>query len=194
MTVRNREQWLAQLASRSARHIADVLRDGGDEEPIVRISCGFTPTSRGSRGLADLLPPSVSSDDTAEIFISPVVDDARQVARLLLPLLVMAHAGTYKDGHAVQSACYRLGLNEESLPDWLEREITRLGLYPHASVNLQARPKQTTRLVKAVCYGDVMNGEAHDAYIVRLSRSTYEMGAPICPLCNESLNAQEGAN
>jgi len=194
MTTRNREQWLATLANRSARHIASALRDGGDEEPILRISCGFTPSGRGrKRQPAAPLPPTVSADDTAEIFISPAVDDARQVARLLVPLLVMAHAGTYRDGQRVQSALTQLGLNGSDFPDWLEREISRIGMYPHASVNLDARPKQTTRLIKAVCYGDLMNGEAHDAYIVRMSRNTYEMGAPICPLCNDSLNA-EGAN
>jgi hypothetical protein len=191
--TRNREQWLATLANRSARHIASALRDGGDEEPIIRISCGFTPSGRGrKRQLADLLPPTVSADDTAEIFISPAVDDARQVARLLLPLLVAAHAGTYKQTQAVQNACERLGLNADGFPAWLEREIERIGMYPHASVNLDARPKQTTRLLKAVCYGDLMNGEAHDAYTVRLSRTVYEMGAPICPLCNDRLNLEGG--
>lgn len=176
MSSRNREQWLAQLASRSARHITSALRDGGDEEPILRISCGFTPSARGGRALADLLPPSVSADDTAEIFISPSVDDARQVARLLLPLLVMAHAGTYKQTQAVDSACSRLGLNGEQLPDWLEREITRMGIYPHASVNLEARPKQSTRLIKVACNTD--------GYIARVSRKALNtFGAPICPAC-----------
>jgi hypothetical protein len=189
---RNREQWLATLAQRSATRIANALPDGGDEEPAIRISCGFTPSGKGrKRALADILPPALSEDFTAEIFISPEISDTRQVARMLMPLLVQAHAGTYKHNAGVQHALTALRLNTDEIPEWLEREIARIGDYPHAAVSLEARPKQTTRLIKAVCYGDVMNGEAHEAYIVRLSRNTYEMGAPICPLCNDSMHAEE---
>ena len=189
MAQRNREQWLAALAQRSARRIASALPDGGDEEPAIRISCGFTPSGKGrKRALADILPPALSEDFTAEIFISPEISDTRQVARLLLPLLIQAHAGTYKHNAGVQRACENLRLNTDEVPAWLEREIAALGNYPHAAVSLEARPKQTTRLIKVACSGSP--AIVHEAYIARLSRTTLtEMGAPICPIC--SLRLQE---
>ena len=185
--ARNREQWLEALASRAARRIASALPDGGDEEPAIRISCGFTPSGKGrKRQQADILPPVLSEDFTAEIFISPEISEARQVARLLLPLLVQAHAGIYKHNAGVKRACETLRLNAETLPDWAEREIQALGAYPHAAVTLEARPKQTTRLVKVAC----LNTE-HDPYMVRMSRATIASALPLCGICTTRMAVAE---
>lgn len=185
--ARNREQWLEALASRAARRIASALPDGGDEEPAIRISCGFTPSGKGrKRQQADILPPALSDDFTAEIFISPEISDTRQVARLLLPLLVQAHAGVYKQNASVNRCVQNLRLNAEVLPDWLEREIATLGEYPHAAVSLEARPKQTTRLVKVAC----LNTD-HDPYVVRMSRTTIASALPLCGICTSRMAVAE---
>jgi hypothetical protein len=88
MTLSNREQWLANLAIAVRPHIASTIAGGGDEESAIRLSCGFPPkTGRKAVG-ASIVPPTASADFTAEIFVSPTVDDASAVARLVLPRLL----------------------------------------------------------------------------------------------------------
>jgi hypothetical protein len=164
MTLSNREQWLANLAIAVRPHIASTIAGGGDEESAIRLSCGFPPkTGRKAVG-ASIVPPTASADFTAEIFVSPTVDDASAVARLVLPLLKVAQAGKPL----------------ETLPSWCEPILANLGSYPHAKIELTEAPKQSTRLIKVACL--------NDNYIARVSRSTLvNLGAPICPACNQSL-------
>jgi len=179
MTAKTREQWLASLAQRSASIITRSIADGGDEEPAIRLSCGFPPAQGRKSVLADILPPTASEDFTAEIFISPEIDSPLEVARLVLPLLVVAHSGDWKRGTRFRNACHRLELDDATaIPSWLESRLNALGSYPHAQVTIPAKVKQTTRLIKVSCAYD------HDPYIARLSRSALDaFGAPICPAC-----------
>ena len=181
--LKTREQWLASLAQRSASLIARSIADGGDEEPTLRLACGFPPATGRKSVLADILPPTASEDFTAEIFVSPEVDDPEQVARLIIPLLVVAHSGDYKRGARYREACARLGLNGDEIPSWLTDRLNAIGTYPHAQVTVPERTKQTTRLIKVVCMHD------HDPYIARVSRTTLDtFGAPICPACANTGN------
>ena len=185
--IRTREQWLATLASRSATLVARYIADGGDEEPTIRLSCGFPPAQGRKTLVADILPPSASEDYTAEIFISPEIDDPEQVARLVIPLLVVAHSGDYKRGARFREACSRLGLNDAETPEWLKSRLNAIGAYPHAQVTLTPKPKQTTRLIRVVCDRDT-----HESpYIARVSRTTLDaFGAPICPACNVQMEVR----
>jgi len=176
--LKTREQWLASLAQRSASLIARSIADGGDEEPTLRLACGFPPATGRKQVLADILPPTASEDFTAEIFVSPEVDNPLEVARLVLPLLVVAHSGDYKRGARYREACARLGLTDGETPSWLTDRLNALGSYPHAQVTVPERAKQSTRLIKVVCMHD------HDPYIARVSRKTLDtFKAPICPAC-----------
>jgi hypothetical protein len=174
MPVLNREQWLASLAIAVRPHLASTIQNGGDEESAIRLSCGFPPKSGRKAVSASIVPPTASADFTAEIFVSPVVDDAETVARLILPLLKVAQAGNWR------SASASIAKPLESLPSWCEPILARLGAYPHAKIELTEAPKQSTRLIKVACL--------NDNYIARVSRSTLvNLGAPICPACNQSL-------
>lgn len=177
----NREQWLQALAIKARPIIAERVDLGGDEESAVRLSCGFPPASGRTKAHAGLVPPSASEDDTAEIFVSPEVSDTEQVARLVLPLLIAVQAQDWKGGNTSKRIAERLGLNAESnLPVRFTEILQSLGAYPHASLTIPAKAKQTTRLIKVACIAD--------NYIARVSRSTLEnCGAPICPVCNQSL-------
>lgn len=177
----NREQWLQALAIKARPIIAERVELGGDEESAVRLSCGFPPASGRIKAKAGLVPPSASEDDTAEIFISPEVSDTEQVARLVLPLLVAVQAQDWKGGAISKRITERLGLNAESnLPVTFTEILQGLGAYPHASLTIPAKAKQTTRLIKVSC--------PRNGYIARVSRSTLDtFGAPICPACNQSL-------
>jgi hypothetical protein len=182
----NRETWLANFASAARPHITATIGGyGANEEAAIRLSCGFPPATGRKAATAAIVPPAASDDFTAEVFIAPTVDDARAVAAALLPLLKLAHAGTWRT--AAPSVAKPL----ETLPTWASTILETLGEYPHAKLEIAAAPKQTTRLIKAVCYGDLMNGEAHAAYIVRMSRNTADtLGAPICPVCSSRLNVE----
>jgi hypothetical protein len=180
-STQTREQWLEALAQRSASVIARSIADGGDEHPTLRLSCGFPLTQGRKKSLAGILPPTVSDDFTAEIFISPEVDSPEAVARLLVPLLVVAHSGDYKQGARYRRALRHLGLADGvELPNWLTSRLNTLGAYPHAQVTVPVKPKQTTRLVRVIC--EPVGG--HAPYIARMSNTTLStFGAPICPAC-----------
>lgn len=174
--MNNREQWLAAFAIAARPHIARSLPLGGDEEAAVRLSCGFPPKVGRKPIEAAIVPPTASADFTAEVFISPTIDDAQKVARLLIPLLQVAQGGNWRNTAAPQTV-QELG----SLPAWAVDALANLGEYPHARLNIAAGAKQSTRLIKVSC--------ERDQYIARVSRSTIAtLGTPICPAC---LNAME---
>jgi hypothetical protein len=171
----NRETWLAEFASQAKPHIAASIGGlGGNEEAVVRLSCGFPPKTGRKATAAAIVPPSASDDFTAEVFVSPTVDNAQQVAALLLPLLKVALQGNWR------SASPKVAAPAASLPSWADAILANLGEYPHAKIEITAAPKQTTRLIKVACL--------NDGYIARVSRSTLvNLGSPICPACNQSL-------
>lgn len=172
--MRNREQWLAAFASAAKPSIARNISGGGDEEAAIRLSCGFPPKTGRKAAVAAVVPPTASQDFTAEIFVSPTVDDAATVAKSIIPLLQLAQAGNWRN--AAPSVAKPL----DTLPSWSLAILERLGSYPHAALEIAAAPKQTTRLIKVACL--------NDAYIARISRTTLEyLGAPICPVCSIAL-------
>ena len=170
----NRETWLAEFASAAKPHIASTIGGhGANEEAVVRLSCGFPPKTGRKAAEAAIVPPSASDDFTAEVFVSPTVDSADKVAALLLPLLKIALKGDWRSASPKIAA-------PVNLPSWATDILATLGEYPHAKIEITAAPKQTTRLIKVACL--------NDGYIARVSRSTLiNLGAPICPACNQSL-------
>jgi hypothetical protein len=173
--VSNRESWLADFASAAKPHLtASIGGLGGNEEAVIRLSCGFTPKTGRKAADAAVVPPSASDDFTAEIFISPIIDSTEAVAKLILPLLKLAHAGNWR------SSAPSVAKPLETLPYWASDILATLGAYPHAAIEIAQPIKQTTRLIKVACL--------NDGYIARVSRSTLvNLGAPICPACNQSL-------
>jgi hypothetical protein len=170
----NRESWLADFATAAKPYVTEGLSLGGNEEAVIRLSCGFTPKTGRKAADAAIVPPSASDDFTAEIFVSPIVDSTEAVAKLVLPLLKLAHIGNWR------SAAPSVAKPLETLPTWANSILANLGAYPHAALEIAAAPKQTTRLIKVECL--------NDGYIARVSRSTLvNLGAPICPACNNSL-------
>jgi hypothetical protein len=169
----NRESWLAAFATAAKPHIQSTIGGlGGDEESVIRLSCGFPPITKRSKSDAAIVPPAASDDFTAELFISPVIDDAYEVAKRVLPLLRLAHQGNWRN------AAPAVAKPVTDLPAWAVEVIESLGNYPHAKIEITAAPKQSTRLVKVECLNT-----GHQ-YIARVSNSTLvQFGAPICPAC-----------
>ena len=63
----------------------------------------------------------------------------------------------------------------------VDATVSELGTYPHEYVDVVATAVQTTRLLKVVCTGPTTGPiGAHDPYILRMSASQYDRGAPFC--------------
>lgn len=194
-TARLREEWLANLA----RLFVPVIEARASVTvPAFRVTCGF-PSRGGELGgktrvRGQCWTPDASGDGHAEIFISPVEDDAKTVAAILAHELMHAALGV-EEGHgrAFQRAMSKLGHvapfttsnPTAEFEAWTAPLLDKVGAYPHASLQAMravGQPKkQSARLLKAVC--TVVDAESGAAcgYCVRVTRKWADVGAPVCP-------------
>ena len=185
--VRTREAWLQELA----RAMAPVIEvKAGLQLPPYRVSCGFP--SRGgllggkTRVRGECWSPEASEDGHAEVLVSPVEDDVREVAALMVHELI--HAALPEVGHRrpFQQAARALDHQApfvEVTPtprfwNWAEPLIAGLPAYPHRRLNalrpVAAPKRQSNRHIKCQC--------TECGYIVRTARRWIETaGPPLCP-------------
>jgi hypothetical protein len=182
-----REEWLTAAVEMSAQLFAEI----GRTIPAVRVSVGW-PGGRGKKNavIGQCWASHVTADKTAQIFISPVLDDAAKVLATLVHELVHA-VDDCKSGHQGDFAkmARRVGLagklTATTAGDELAAKLADmsvlLGAYPHGRIAAGADgadgpKKQTTRMVKCGC--------DECGYIARTTRQHLDAwGAPICP-CN----------
>jgi hypothetical protein len=189
-----REAWL--------RAGADVMTPWFDEagKPLtapIRLSIGF-PSARGlstkNRAIGECWAVTSSKDKTAEIFISPLLDDPLEVLAVVLHEMAHAVLGP-KVGHRKPFAklVKTLGLDGKATAttpgllfmDRIKPVLADLGPLPHhrltpMSGNLK---KQTTRMLKCAC--------DDCGYTIRISKKWLEVGPPICPTDRKILVAEE---
>lgn len=181
-----REDWLSQLA----RAFEPIMADrAGLDFPPYRVTCGF-PSKGGELGKKTRVrgqcwSAEASDDQHAEIFISPVEDDAPTVAAILAHEMI--HAAIPEAGHKrpFQIAAGAIGhkapfTTSEPTPefmDWAGPLIAQLAPYPHRRLNALSpvgqKKKQTARMLKCVC--------DECGYTIRTARKWIEeSGAPFC--------------
>lgn len=192
----NRETWLTITTDEMRKHFVSV----GHEIPAnVVATCGFpskSALSRKRKRIGECWRSEASDGNVFEIFISPLVSDGLEVAAILAHELCHATVGLdAKHGPKFKKCALAIGL-EGKMTATVAGEKFRLwydsgdfGPYPHARLNAQSddgTKKQTTRLIKAECGSCADEGTP---YIVRLSQSTLDLGAPICPIHNEAMTA-----
>lgn len=184
----NREHWLNELVAR----LGPMLESHGKKMPKFRISCGFPVTrarpssSKTAHRIGECWGADASADGTHEIFISPILGDALQIADVALHEMIHAALppGT---GHKAPFARLAKAVGLEGKPTAthagdelkakLQTIIDELGEYPHAALDASGRKKQTTRLLKVMC--------PECGYTARVTRTWIEeAGNPICPQCN----------
>lgn len=175
-----REQWLAA----AAEELAPLFTRNGYRIPSkIRFACSWPAGSRGGKKvLGQCVAPEASADGNTEVYVVPTIAEPAKVLGVLVHELVHAAVGV-RHGHKApfKKACAALGLEgkaTQALPgEALKRELAPvldlLGAYPHAPVNLDARKKQGTRMLKAVC--------PVSGYTVRLTRKWAEQGLPTSP-------------
>lgn len=186
----NRESWL--LAA------TDLLREGifreqGAKVPDVRVSVGFPGGGSARKRIGEYWHASACTDAIPQIFISPVLGDGLQAIDVLVHELV--HACTPGSGHKkpFKALGTKVGLvgparsmgAGEALKLRLNALISdKLGPYPHASINLQDRKKQGTRMLKCEC--------SACGYTVRTTTKWIEtLGAPLCPCNNKTMEISQ---
>jgi hypothetical protein len=193
----NREAWLKALVEAWRPTVVIV-----GQFPRLRIACGFPSRNalgRRRRTLGQCWAPFYSADGTTEIFVSPLMDDAFEVAHVVLHEILHAVVGT-EHGHRgpFKRAARRVGLvgrptctiPNTSLAAFIKGSVLPdLGPYPHARLNPfqenimgeeripVAEPTgEKTRLLKAICESC--------GYTVRVTRKWIILaGPPLCP-CN----------
>lgn len=178
--ITTREEWLGAAAF----SIAEWFSDAGYTVPAkIRFACSWPAGSRGGKKtLGQCVAPEASSDGHTEVYVAPTIDKPGEVLGVLAHELVHAAVGV-RWGHKApfRKACDKLGLigpAKQALPGTaltarLERLADALGPYPHGKVDLNARKKQSTRMLKAVC--------PETGYTVRLTKKWADVGLPFSP-------------
>lgn len=187
-THTTREAWLVAAVG----ELATLFEAVGETLPPVRVSVGW-PGGRGRKNsvIGQCWATAASSDKVAQLFISPVLDDAVRVLDVLAHELVHA-IDDCESGHKGRFAkiAKSIGLTgkmtETVAGDALRADLQaiadRIGAYPHAALaggaGAEGPKKQGTRQLKAEC-------AEGSGYKVRLTRQWLdEYGAPICPCHN----------
>lgn len=176
-----REQWLTAGIQEAAPRFADA---GFPLPENIRVACGFPVGNRGSKKvLGQCFSPKASAGSVIEIFVNPIMSNPDQVVDTLFHELCHAAAG-HDAGHGagfkrVMGALGMTGKPTECIPgpalkEWIrEAVLPVLGDYPHDAINIDARKKQSTRMVKLVC--------PISGYTVRTTQKWIAQGLPTSP-------------
>ena len=177
-----REEWLVTAA--------DHLRDGlfarnGLTVPPVKVSCSWPGGGSARKRIGECWPTTFSAAKINEVFISPALGDAVKALDVLVHELVHA-VDDCASGHkaAFVAAARAVGLEGKptathagpTLLVALQGLAAILGPYPHSTLNLANRKKQTTRMIKVSC--DDCGG------VYRTTRQWIDQADELtCPFC-----------
>ena len=152
----------------------------------VKISCGYPTT--GSKGKAIGQCHATSNNGYNEIFIHPILQDSIKVCGVLAHELIHAHDDCeHGHGKEFRKMALSIGLEgkmtatteSEEFVKEAQKIVDKLGEYPHKKLESSGtKKKQTTRMVKVVCYNC-------NQYHVRMSRKMFELAPPVCGHCYE---------
>ena len=187
-----REEWL--VAATEA--LAPIFAEVDETLPAVRVSVGW-PGGRGSKNavIGQCWASAASADKVAQLFVSPVLDDAVRVLDVLAHELIHA-IDDCASGHKGRFAKIAKGIGltgkmtatvaGDDLKARLVAIAEDLGEYPHAKLanpgdGAEGPKKQTTRMLKVEC-------AEGSGYKVRMTRQWLdEYGAPLCPCHQEPM-------
>jgi hypothetical protein len=157
----------------------------------VRVSIGWPKRAASCGAIGECWATEASSDQHAELFISPELTDGARIVEVLAHELV--HATTPGAGHGkpFKQCALAIGLvgpmrSTTAGPEfvaWAETLFKRIGPYPAGYLTDQ--PKQGTRMLKCEC--------STCGYTVRITRKWLTLaGPPICPTDRIPLVAEGG--
>ena len=196
-----REEWLEKVVD----HLRPLYSKA--EVPIpekIRISFGWpskNALSTKARRIGECWIAECASDTVNQIFISPILDSARDAVGVIAHELVHA-ALPPEAAHKAPfiKACKKVGLTDGKpknvMPGpelWREIDdiLAHMIPYPHAALTPRTKDKtQTTRMLKIQC-----TDSSHEPYILRGSKKVFALGIPNCPICGELMfleDAEDG--
>jgi hypothetical protein len=187
----SREDWLV-AALEELRPFFSL--QGKPLPQAIRLACGFPLNARRSGAIGECWANTSSADGTIEVLISPVLADPRAVFEVLVHELCHATDGAMNHGRPFQAIATWMHLRpigsgkqawkstegDSGFADAYGAVIASLGVYPHAALSFAARPKQTTRMLKATCGGC--------GYTVRVSQRWAVLGLPVCGGCTQTFD------
>ena len=157
--MENREAWLTEASETLTEHI--TLQSGLKPSP-VKVSCGWPSTralSLKKKTIGECWHHSIIEQEDSHIFISPSLSDPIEVLGVLLHELGHAalpsgtgHKAPFKQFASevgLQGKPTATIVSEDSsdpLRIYLDRLASKLGEYPHQSIDKSLKPKQSTRL------------------------------------------------
>ena len=187
----NREEWLNKMA----HHLYKLFRDKGykDIPEKIRFSCSLPSKGAFAKNqvLGECWSCDASDDCTFEIMISHVIAESVRSADVLAHELVHVIVGIeHSHKKPFRDCAVAIGLEGkmtatyagENLTAYIKEYVKEIGEYPHASLNKPSdEKKQSTRQLKLVCKND------HPEYLVRMSKKTLDIAAPLCGLCHKEM-------
>jgi hypothetical protein len=173
-----RQQWLEAAVEALRIRSAEA---GYDIPAKIRVAIGWPKRAATCGAVGECWAVEASSDQHAELFISPQLTDGARILDVLAHELVHATVGTAaRHGKPFKQCALRIGLrgpmrSTTAGPDfvgWADALFKRIGPYPAGF--LTDTPKQGTRMLRCQCMTC--------GYIARVSRRWLESaGPPICP-------------
>src|SRR5262245_57856890 len=155
----------------------------------VRVSIGWPKRSAVCGAIGECWYPEASSDQHAELFISPQLTDGARILDVLAHELVHATVGSGAGhGKLFKQCALKIGLQgpmrattaSPQFVAWAETLFKRIGPYPAGF--LTDTPKQSTRLLKCEC--------SACGYLARVARVWLaQSGPPICPTDKVAMTA-----
>lgn len=183
-----RESWLQALMQALLPMLEEVEPGSTANADKWRVSVGFPGGGSKTKRIGECWPASASSGALQEIFISPILPDAKSVDHVLLHEMVHAADGN-KSGHRGPFAkmAKALGLvgkmtatvAGDALRVKLDAITEKLGPYPHSALSFKDRKKQSTRLLKCKC--------PECGYIIRTTAKWADVAMPQCSNGHETV-------
>jgi hypothetical protein len=183
-----RQRWLEAAVEALRAKFADT---GYAIPEKVRVSIGWPKRAATCGAIGECWATDASSDQHAELFISPELTEGARILDVLAHELVHATVGTAA-GHKkpFKQCALKIGLqgpmrSTTPAPEftaWVETLFKRIGPYPAGF--LTYTPKQGTRMLKCEC--------SCCGYTVRITRKWLSLaGPPICPSDKIQLTASD---
>lgn len=190
---KTREQWLEAAVNLI---IKQIFTPASVEVPEVRVSVGW-PGGRGPKKnvIGQCFAAHTTADKVAQIFVTPAIDDAYTTVETLAHEIIHAVAvdeDGVSAGHRGEfiriakeigfTAPWKSTPASEELREKLQAIADKLGVYPHAAINVGDRPTvQKTYYLKVQCPED-------DEYFVRMTQTKIDdFGYPKCPCHNKEM-------
>ena len=194
---KTREQWLEAAVKLI---IKQIFTPASVEVPEVRVSVGW-PGGRGPKKnvIGQCFAAHTTADKVAQIFVTPAIDDAYTTVETLTHEIIHAVAvdeDGVSAGHRGEfiriakeigfTAPWKSTPASEELREKLQAIADKLGVYPHAAINVGDRPTvQKTYYLKVQCPED-------DEYFVRMTQTKIDdFGYPKCPCHDKEMVEEE---